>query len=98
MIRRERNAWPGERRRPLKDEGEGGDGECGKGVAVDNEDIVAHPPVEGDLGYNVHAGVAELEGDHGHIRLHPLEEAPHGELRTGEEDHTTVLRSTGEEG
>jgi hypothetical protein len=51
-------------------------------VAVDDEHVVAHAVVEGDLGDDVHAGVAELQGDHGEVRLGLVEEitvaAAHG--------------------
>ena len=51
-------------------------------MAVDDEHVVAHAMVEGDLGDDVHAGVAELQGDHGDVRLGLLEEvtvAAHGD-------------------
>ena len=51
-------------------------------MAVDDEHVVAHAVVEGDLGDDVHAGVAELQGDHGDVRLGLLEEvtvAAHGD-------------------
>jgi hypothetical protein len=45
-----------------------------KAWRVDHENVVAPAMVEGDLGDDVHAGVTELQADHGDIRLGLLEE------------------------
>ena len=67
---------------PLKDESKWCNRDGGEGVAVDDEHVVAHAVVEGHLGDDVHAGVAELQGGHGDVRLGLLEEitvAAHGD-------------------
>jgi hypothetical protein len=68
---------------PLEDEGEWRDGDGGEGMAVDHEHVMAHAVVEGDLGDHVHAGITELQRDHGDVRLGLLEEVTaagaHGE-------------------
>lgn len=49
-------------------------------MAVDDEHVVAHALVEGELGQYVHAGVAELERDHGGVRLAHLKQLPAASL------------------
>lgn len=46
---------------PLKNESERGD-DCGsKGMTIHNKNIVAHSSVEGNLGDDVHSGIAKLQ-------------------------------------
>lgn len=59
---------------PLKNEGKWGNGYCGKGMPIDNKDIVARSSVQRSLGDYVHARVAELERHHGYVRLCAFEE------------------------
>lgn len=54
---------------PLENESERSDSSGSEGVAVDDEDVVAHASVEGDGRDDVHTGVAELEGDDSDVRL-----------------------------
>lgn len=49
-------------------------------MAIDDKHIVAHPSIEGDLGDDVHASIAELEGDHGDVGLAFLDEVVEGSL------------------
>lgn len=37
---------------------------------------MAHASIEGNLGDDVHASVAKLEGDHGYVRLTSFPETP----------------------
>lgn len=67
-------------RLPLEYESKWSDDSSGKGMAIDNKHIVAHPPIEGDLGDDVHPGVAKLEGDHGDVGLAFLDEVLEGSL------------------
>lgn len=60
---------------PFKNDGKGSYSSSGEGMAIDHQNIMAHAPVEGDLGDDIHAGIAELQGDHGQIWLAPLHEA-----------------------
>ena len=69
-------------------------------MAVHDEHVVAHAVVEGDLGDHVHAGVAELQADHGEVGLGLLEEAAaggggHGECWCSELCHLLNLLELG---
>lgn len=48
---------------PLENKSKGCHDGSGKGMTVDNKDVVAHTTVEGNDGDDVHSSVAELEGD-----------------------------------
>ena len=59
---------------PLKDESKRSNSSGGKGVPIDNKDVVAHSPVKGDFGNYVHASITELKRDHGYVWLNLLNE------------------------
>lgn len=59
---------------PLKNESEGSHGHGGEGMAVDNEDVVAHSTIERQLSDDIHSGVPKLKRYHGDVWLGGLEQ------------------------
>jgi len=59
---------------PFKDEGKWSYDSSGKGMAINNKNIVAHPTVEGNLGDDVHACIAKLQSNHGKVVFRVLKE------------------------
>lgn len=59
---------------PFKDEGKWNYDSSGKGMAINDKNIMAHSTVEGNLGDDVHAGIAKLQSNHGKVVFGVLKE------------------------
>lgn len=46
---------------PFKNEGKGSNDSSGKGMSVDNQNIVAHASIERDFGNNIHSSIPKLQ-------------------------------------
>ncbi|RWV84442.1 hypothetical protein GW17_00053845 [Ensete ventricosum] len=61
----------------LQEEGKRNEEDQGDDVAVDGEDHLTDPHIKGRPGDDMEAGVAKLQGQHGHVQLRPLRHAAH---------------------
>lgn len=59
---------------PFENNSERSNSGGGKGVPVDDQHVMTHPPVEGNLSDDIHSSIAKLQRYHCYVRLTPLNE------------------------